>query len=80
MQELVKPGGLIIIRTFSSAGHFAPCRLKPEMVLEPEELRRLFSDWDILVYEEGVEASKKGGSLVGIIARKPGQPNTGDLP
>ncbi len=79
MQELVKPGGLIIIRTFSSAGHFEPCRLKPEMILEPEELRRLFRDWDIMVYEEGVEASKKGGSLVGIIARKPEQTNTGDL-
>ncbi len=71
MQKLVKPGGLIIIRTFSHAGDFEPCRLAPAMVMETGALRQLFNGWEILVYEEGVEASKKGGSLVGIIARKP---------
>ncbi len=29
------------------------------MVLDPGELRSYFTDWDILVYEEGVEPSKK---------------------
>ena len=71
LQQLVKPGGLIIVRTFSNAGNFDPCRLKPEMVLAENELKTFFNSWQILTYEEGVEASKKGGSLVGIVARKP---------
>jgi len=67
----VKPGGLALIRTFTTAGNGEPCQLGPEMVLDPGELRSYFTDWDILVYEEGVEPSKKGGTLAGIIARKP---------
>ncbi len=71
LQNLVKPGGLMIMRTFSNAGDFEPCRLKPEMVLAKDELKAIFNGWQILAYEEGIEASKKGGSLVGIVARKP---------
>ncbi len=71
LQNLVKPGGLMIMRTFSNAGDFEPCRLKPEMVLAKDELKAIFNGWQVLAYEEGIEASKKGGSLVGIVARKP---------
>jgi len=71
MKQLVKPGGTIILRTFSSAGDFEPCRLAPAMVLAAGELLGVFAGWDILVHEEGLEASRKGGSLVGLIARKP---------
>ncbi len=71
LREQVKPGGLIMIRTFTSAGHGEPCRLEPKMVLEPGELLQVFADWEILVHEEGLEPSKKGGTLVGLLARKP---------
>lgn len=71
IMQSVKPGGLVIIRTFSTAGNGEPCRLGPEMVLNPGELRSYFANWDILVYEEGLEPSKKGGTLAGVIARKP---------
>jgi SAM-dependent methyltransferase len=71
LKEEVKPGGLLIIRTFSEVVIDEPCSLKPHMHLHQGELLELFSDWQILVYEEGIETSKKGGSLVGIVARKP---------
>lgn len=71
IKQHVKTDGLAIIRTFTTAGNGEPCSLGPDMVLEPGELRSYFSDWDILAYEEGLEPSKKGGTLAGIIARKP---------
>ncbi len=74
MKRLVVPGGTIMLRTFSNAGDFPPCRLAPTMVLSPGELLVTFAGWEILVHEEGQEASRKGGSLVGLIARKPSSP------
>jgi 2-polyprenyl-3-methyl-5-hydroxy-6-metoxy-1,4-benzoquinol methylase len=71
LMQCVKPGGLIMIRTFSEVIIDKPCTLDPQMHLQAGELLKLFSDWQILVYEEGIETSKKGGSLVGMVARKP---------
>ncbi len=71
LKELVKPGGLLIMRTFSEVIIDEPCCLEPQMVLKREELLETFKDWQILRYEEGIETSKKGGSLVGLVARKP---------
>jgi hypothetical protein len=31
----------------------------------------MFAGWEILVHEEGLEPSHKGGSLAGIVARRP---------
>jgi tellurite methyltransferase len=67
----VKPGGLALLRTFSRAGDFPPGELNPRFVLEPGELLQLFAGWEILRHEEGLEPSRKGGSLAGILARKP---------
>ena len=73
-QELarVRPGGVAAMRIFSSAGsdRFGPIR--PEISLRPGELLEVFSDWEVLLYEEGLEPSAKGGSLAGIVARRPG--------
>ncbi|MFO7765169.1 MAG: class I SAM-dependent methyltransferase [Pelovirga sp.] len=68
--EAVRPGGFAIIRTFSRAGEeqFGP--VNKGISLAPGELLHLFSEWDILLYEEGLEPSRKGGSLAGIFARK----------
>ncbi len=70
-KTLVRPGGYVIIRTFSSAGQGSPLSIAPDMVLEPGELPKIFSSWEILVHEEGLEPSKKGGTLAGIVARRP---------
>jgi tellurite methyltransferase len=67
----VKPGGLALLRTFSRAGDFPSGKLDPRFVLEPGELLEIFAGWEILCHEEGLEPSRKGGSLAGILARKP---------
>jgi len=69
--EAVRPGGMILLRTFSHAGPFAAGSLSKDFVLEPGELLELCSGWAVLCHEEGLEASRKGGSLAGILARRP---------
>lgn len=70
LQHAVRPGGYVVIRTFSQAGEqrFGP--VNKEISLAPGELLKLFADWEVLLYEEGLEPSRKGGSLAGLFARK----------
>ena len=68
---LLRPGGLMVLRTFSCAGPFPGGPDNPDFVLKPGELLELFQSWDILCHEEGLEPSHKGGSLAGIVARRP---------
>jgi len=81
----VRPGGVAVMRTFSRAGSFPGGPGNPEFVLRPGELPALFAGWEILLHEEGFEPSKKGGSLAGIVARRPvdaelRQEQCGDIP
>ncbi|MDZ4183458.1 MAG: methyltransferase domain-containing protein [Desulfuromonadales bacterium] len=73
LREAVRPGGLAVLRTFSSAGSFPGGPENPDFVLRPGELLETFAGWDILRHEEGLEPSSKGGSLAGIVARRPSQ-------
>lgn len=66
----LRPGGLMVIRTFSSTGEFAEGDLNQSFVLQPGELLDIFRGWEILLHEDGLEPSSKGGSLAGIVARK----------
>ena len=66
----LRPGGILVVRTFSSAGNFPGRPRHPEFVLGPGELPAIFKGWDILLHEEGLEPSSKGGSLAGIVARR----------
>lgn len=70
LQDAVRPGGYAIIRTFSQAGTEQFGAVNKGLSFEPGELLRAFTDWEVLLYEEGLEPSRKGGSLVGIFARK----------
>lgn len=72
-QELaiVKPGGIAVIRTFSRIGAGQTGKVSAEMSLAAGELLEIFSGWKILLHEEGVEPSKKGGTLAGIVAQRP---------
>lgn len=65
------PGGVAVVRTFSAAGDFPGGPRRREFILHPGELLEMFAGWEILLHEEGVEASRKGGALAGIVARKP---------
>ena len=71
LRNAVRPGGLAVLRTFSSAGPFPGGPENPDFVLRPGELLEIFADWEVLRHEEGLEPSSKGGSLAGIVARRP---------
>ncbi len=71
LKQSVRPGGVIVVRTFSQAGSFSGSPRRTEFVLAPGELLSIFSGWEILLHEEGLEPSSKGGSLAGIVARRP---------
>lgn len=71
LKAALVPGGVVVMRTFSSAGGFPGGPRRKEFILQPGELLEQFSGWEILLHEEGLESSRKGGGLVGIVARKP---------
>lgn len=71
LMACLRPGGTLVVRTFSSAGNFPGQPRHPEFVLAPGELPTIFQGWDILLHEEGLEPSSKGGSLAGIVVRRP---------
>jgi SAM-dependent methyltransferase len=71
LRNAVRPGGVAVLRTFSSAGPFPGGPGNPDFVLRPGELLEEFADWEILLHEEGIEPSRKGGSVAGIVARRP---------
>jgi len=72
LKQTIAPGGVAILRTFSSAGPFPPGELDARFVLAPGELLSIFAGWNVLFHEEGLEPSRKGGSLAGIVACRPG--------
>ena len=80
LREAVKPGGMAVVRTFSSAGSFPGGPGNPDFVLRPGELLEIFEGWEILLHEEGLEPSRKGGSLAGIVARRPKETGSGTAP
>jgi SAM-dependent methyltransferase len=61
LQRLVRPGGVAVLRTFSRAGPFAGRPGNPDYVLREGEL----------LHEEGRDRAHRGGSLAGIVARRP---------
>ncbi len=71
IKEALQPGGVAVVRTFSRAGDFPGGLQNPDFVLERGELPELFRGWDVLLHEEGLEPSRKGGGLAGIVVRKP---------
>jgi len=71
LRAAVRPGGVAVVRTFSRAGDFPGEIRVPEFALDAGELLWFFDGWDILLHEEGLEPSNKGGGLAGIVARKP---------
>ena len=71
LRNAVRPGGIMVMRSLSSAGPFPGGPGNPDFVLHPGELLEVFADWEILLHEEGLEPSRRGGSVAGIVARRP---------
>ena len=67
------PGGVLVYQTYTAEHARFRRPNDPEALLEPEELRKQFSDWEILRYRELTGASREGDmrAVAGIVARKP---------
>lgn len=66
----VKSGGVVVVRTFSRIGAIQDDQISTSMSLAAGELLEIFSGWKILLHEEGLEPSRKGGTLAGIVAQR----------
>ena len=69
----LKPGGLLFIETMTRQMSKLQPDLDPAYLLEPAELSLAFSDWEILVYQEGWQKSRQGHpkAVASMIARRP---------
>lgn len=68
IKQKIRTGGLFIGRSFCQTEKHS---LSSEIIYNQGELTEIFSDWEILAHEEGIESSNRGGTLSGIVARKP---------
>lgn len=70
LRRQLKPGGWLIMETFTVDQLKFPHKkhIRRDFLLEHDELKDSFSDWDILFYEEGLHKKNYSARLV---ARKP---------
>lgn len=75
IRDGVRPGGVVVYQTYTIEQPRYGKPTNPAHLLEPGELKRVFADWEILRYREGIEVERPGRgprALAGIVARKPG--------
>jgi tellurite methyltransferase len=53
LRSMVRPGGVLIFETLTRDMLQVRPDYNPDYLLAPDELRRAFADWDVLVYREG---------------------------
>lgn len=72
-QRYLKPGGYLVLETMRFDAQADQTHLRPEYLLQSGELLQTFSGWDILLYDENVQAMAKGKPQLAarILARKP---------
>lgn len=68
IKAAVKPGGCVVYETFTVAQlALGVGPTSPDHLLQPGELRSIFSEWDVLFYEE-VDAAE---AVARLVARRP---------
>lgn len=74
IKDGIKPGGVVVYQTYTTEQpQFGP-PTNPAHLVRPGELAEVFSDWQILRHEEGIEAATRAHgpkALAGIVAKKP---------
>lgn len=72
-QRWLKPGGLLIFETMRFDPESDQSHLRKEYLIQPGELRTAFSNWNLIVYDENVQALAKGNPQLAarMLARKP---------
>jgi hypothetical protein len=70
-KRVIRSGGVLIMETLLQDGSRSD--VKPEYLLKPDELRRAFADWDILLYREGPQGKDcdSARTVASLVARKP---------
>ena len=74
IRDAVLPGGAVVYQTFTVEQARLGKPTNPDYLLEPDELKRIFANWEILRYREFVGPSRRGGrdrAIASIVARKP---------
>ncbi len=76
---MLKPGGIVMIETLTIEMLKTRSDFNPDYLLQPDELRRAFAGWDILVYREGQIEMRTGSprAVASLVARKPCEGRTG---
>ena len=70
LMRAVMRGGIVIYETFTTANRRFGRPNNPDFLLKPGELRRIFTDWEIIFYFEG-DLSDPERNVAQIVARKP---------
>jgi tellurite methyltransferase len=72
-RSLLKPGGVLIMETLTIETRRMRPDFSPDYLLQPDELRRAFAEWDMLVYREGwIEMQDHSPRAVAsLVARRP---------
>ncbi len=72
-QQYLKPGGFLVLETMRFDSQRDQSHLRYEYLLQPGELLKYFSGWEILLYDENVQAMAKGKHQLAarILTRKP---------
>lgn len=71
----LKPGGLLVLETMRFDPDKDHSHMQFDYLVQPGELLKSFSGWDMMVYDENVLANVKGQEQLAVrmIARKPEQ-------
>jgi len=72
-RSLLKPGGVLIMETLTIETLRVRPDYTPDFLLQPDELRRAFADWEVLVYREGWIEMKDHSprAVASLVARRP---------
>jgi SAM-dependent methyltransferase len=72
-RSLLRPGGVLIFESLTIETLRVRPDYQPDYLLQPDELRRAFADWDVVVYREGwIEMKDRSPRAVAsLVARRP---------
>ncbi len=70
---MLKPGGVLIMETLTIETLRTRPDYNPDYLVLPGELRRAFSDWNVLVYREGWIELKAHSprAVASLVAKRP---------